>query len=85
MEINENATIRNEIPNNAHFVSDKKTPHIKEYQGDDGLLYVDDRNLFNDSVPGSSAGMTQNTNKNLGNIFNKNYSENLYSKKKLSA
>jgi hypothetical protein len=78
IDIDQNAVnnvSRNIIPNNAQFITDSKTPHLKEYVGDDGFKYVDDRMLFeNDHSPAQVVHNTMGS-VNLERALNKNYKQ----------
>jgi len=63
----------NTVPNNAELVSSKQTPQLKEYRGDDGFYYVDDRMLF-ENEGGAQAGNIQAP-ANLERAMSKNYKE----------
>jgi len=77
IDINPNAMINeNVIPSNAQFTSAKQTPHLKEYVGDDGLKYVDDRTLFQNesNIPVMTNPMAT---VNLERALNRNYKQML--------
>jgi len=77
VDINPDAVngVRNNIPNNAQFITDKKTPHLKEYMGDDGFKYVDDRMLFENDRSQPATNMMMSNSVNLERALNRNYKQ----------
>jgi len=77
IDINPDAVsnLRNTVPNNAQFITDKKTPHLKEYVGDDGFKYVDDRMLFENEGAHSPVMQNPMATVNLEKALNRNYKQ----------
>lgn len=69
------SNLRNTIPNNAQFITDKKTPHLKEYVGDDGFKYVDDRMLFENEGARNPVMQNPMATVNLEKALNRNYKQ----------
>lgn len=76
IDINPDAleNVKNTVPQNAKFVTSKKTPQLKEYKGDDGMMYVDDRELFaGDEMLSPQEVNIARSQQALENAFNKDY------------
>jgi len=76
IDINPDAVsnMRNNIPTNAQFITDKKT-NLKEYVGDDGFKYVDDRMLFENEGAHNPVMQNPMATVNLERALNKNYKQ----------